>query len=366
MSQTSSPTADTGACPFHQATAAKAPNGCPISARAAEFDPFEDGYQQDPPEYVRWAREQEPVFYSPKLGYWVVTRYDDIKAIFRDNITFSPSTVSDNAVTVLGQGNSAGNGLALSGSSIDASAALFNSQSMSSAVNASASDIRVDVNADGQLLDGVSQTVTGNSVAVSAGLNDATNALSVDAANTVGGNVGLAGASNDTGSFDGFTGAVADFAVTNLQDSTGTATASLVDARAGILMGDGALGTGGSLTVTGNQFSARAMMSSGDLSFGRINYQLPVGGYGTRIGASWSKVNFEVCCQVGLNPSGEGRIVSLYALHPLARSRNFSAYLNVSYDDKTSNNRSGVAANRERAVDLFTVGTSIEARDCGW
>ncbi|KAG0754572.1 hypothetical protein G6F22_020933 [Rhizopus arrhizus] len=69
--------------------AAAAASGCPVhvSERAAEFDPFGDGYQQDPPEYVRWAREQEPVFYSPKLGYWVVTRYDDIKAIFRDNIT---------------------------------------------------------------------------------------------------------------------------------------------------------------------------------------------------------------------------------------------------------------------------------------
>jgi cytochrome P450/NAD(P)H-flavin reductase/ferredoxin len=80
-------------CPIdHKAlTGLQAPNGCPISQRAAEFDPFEDAYQQDPPEYVRWAREQEPVFYSPKLGYWVVTRYDDIKAIFRDNITFSPS-----------------------------------------------------------------------------------------------------------------------------------------------------------------------------------------------------------------------------------------------------------------------------------
>jgi cytochrome P450/ferredoxin-NADP reductase len=80
-------------CPFHHASesAPTAPNGCPVSARAAAFDPFEDGYQQDPPEYVRWAREQEPVFYSPKLGYWVVTRYADIKAIFRDNITFSPS-----------------------------------------------------------------------------------------------------------------------------------------------------------------------------------------------------------------------------------------------------------------------------------
>ncbi|MCD0502181.1 cytochrome P450/oxidoreductase [Bordetella petrii] len=76
-------------CPVDHA--ALASNGCPVSRRAAEFDPFGDGYQQDPPEYVRWAREQEPVFYSPKLGYWVVTRYDDIKAIFRDNLTFSPS-----------------------------------------------------------------------------------------------------------------------------------------------------------------------------------------------------------------------------------------------------------------------------------
>ncbi|HYP86382.1 cytochrome P450/oxidoreductase [Variovorax sp.] len=81
------------ACPFAPGAAAAppAPNGCPVSHRAADFDPFSDGYQQDPPDYVRWAREQEPVFYSPQLGYWVVTRYEDIKAIFRDNLTFSPS-----------------------------------------------------------------------------------------------------------------------------------------------------------------------------------------------------------------------------------------------------------------------------------
>jgi cytochrome P450/ferredoxin-NADP reductase len=84
------PSSGTPGCPVAHHAAA---SGCPVhvSERAAEFDPFGDGYQQDPPEYVRWAREQEPVFYSPKLGYWVVTRYDDIKAIFRDNITFSPS-----------------------------------------------------------------------------------------------------------------------------------------------------------------------------------------------------------------------------------------------------------------------------------
>ncbi len=80
-------------CPFRPVSddAAAHPAGCPASAGAAAFDPFDDAYQQDPPEYVRWAREREPVFYSPKLGYWVVARYDDIKTIFRDNRTFSPS-----------------------------------------------------------------------------------------------------------------------------------------------------------------------------------------------------------------------------------------------------------------------------------
>jgi len=65
--------------------------GCPYSARAAAFNPFEDGYQQDPGAYVAWAREEEPVFFAPEIGYWVVTRYEDVKAVFRDNHTFSPA-----------------------------------------------------------------------------------------------------------------------------------------------------------------------------------------------------------------------------------------------------------------------------------
>jgi cytochrome P450/ferredoxin-NADP reductase len=80
-------------CPFASPplSAHRTPTGCPVSQRAADFDPFEDAYQQDPPAYVRWSREEEPVFYNPATGYWVVTRYDSIKAIFRDNLTFSPS-----------------------------------------------------------------------------------------------------------------------------------------------------------------------------------------------------------------------------------------------------------------------------------
>jgi len=63
---------------------------CPFSKMAAEFDAFAGPYQADPAEALRWSRDQLPVFYSPRLGYWVVSRYDDIKAVFRDNILFSP------------------------------------------------------------------------------------------------------------------------------------------------------------------------------------------------------------------------------------------------------------------------------------
>ncbi|WP_433410412.1 cytochrome P450/oxidoreductase [Saccharomonospora azurea] len=69
------------------------PTGCPVSANAAAFDPFTGPYQEDPPGSLRWSRDEEPVFYSPELGYWVVTRYEDVKAVFRDNETFSPANV---------------------------------------------------------------------------------------------------------------------------------------------------------------------------------------------------------------------------------------------------------------------------------
>ena len=64
---------------------------CPFSAQAAAFDPFEGFFHADPSEALRGSRAREPVFFSPKLGYWVVSRYEDVKAVFRDNVTFSPS-----------------------------------------------------------------------------------------------------------------------------------------------------------------------------------------------------------------------------------------------------------------------------------
>jgi cytochrome P450 len=40
------------------------------------------------------AREQEPVFYSPELGYWVITRYEDVLSILRDPERFSAANAN--------------------------------------------------------------------------------------------------------------------------------------------------------------------------------------------------------------------------------------------------------------------------------
>ncbi|MGZ4203049.1 MAG: cytochrome P450, partial [Thermoleophilaceae bacterium] len=57
--------------------------GCPV---AHAFDPFDIS---DPFDFYARARAEEPVFFSEQLGYWVVSRYEDILAIFKDPKTFS-------------------------------------------------------------------------------------------------------------------------------------------------------------------------------------------------------------------------------------------------------------------------------------
>ena len=59
---------------------------CPIHDLAADFDPLD---LSDPFPLLARARREQPVFYSPAVDYWVVTRYEDVKAIFRDHETYT-------------------------------------------------------------------------------------------------------------------------------------------------------------------------------------------------------------------------------------------------------------------------------------
>ena len=56
---------------------------CPVNHA---FDPLD---LSDPFPLLAQARRQQPVFYSPDIDFWVITRYHDIKTIFRDHETYT-------------------------------------------------------------------------------------------------------------------------------------------------------------------------------------------------------------------------------------------------------------------------------------
>jgi cytochrome P450 len=60
--------------------------GCPVQAG---FDPLSAEALADPMHVLASLPEDEPVFYAPAIDYFVVTRYADVEAVFRDPETFS-------------------------------------------------------------------------------------------------------------------------------------------------------------------------------------------------------------------------------------------------------------------------------------
>jgi cytochrome P450 len=57
---------------------------CPI-----HFDPLAPEQRRDPYPVYAQARRDAPVFYADEFGFWLVTRYDDVLAVLKDNATFS-------------------------------------------------------------------------------------------------------------------------------------------------------------------------------------------------------------------------------------------------------------------------------------
>ena len=61
----------------------------------AEFNPFEPSQASDPYPMYSYAREHMPIFFSPLLNMWVVTRHEDICEIARNTTHFSNGRAVD-------------------------------------------------------------------------------------------------------------------------------------------------------------------------------------------------------------------------------------------------------------------------------
>ncbi|MGC1237392.1 MAG: cytochrome P450 [Acidimicrobiales bacterium] len=57
------------------------------------FNPFDTGFMTVPGTVLAQAREESPVFFSPIINSWVVTRYDDVVGILREPSQFSSKEV---------------------------------------------------------------------------------------------------------------------------------------------------------------------------------------------------------------------------------------------------------------------------------
>ncbi|MCU1370131.1 MAG: putative cytochrome [Ilumatobacteraceae bacterium] len=70
--------------------------------RPAVFDPFEDGFVDDPYDQYARLREGDPVHHSALLHGWVVTRFDDVNKLLRDRSVSSEITkATPNPLTIM-------------------------------------------------------------------------------------------------------------------------------------------------------------------------------------------------------------------------------------------------------------------------
>ncbi len=60
-------------------------------ARTAEFDPFSAEYFDDPYDLYRTMRDEAPVFFSERYGFWALFRYEDVCEAHKEWQTFSSS-----------------------------------------------------------------------------------------------------------------------------------------------------------------------------------------------------------------------------------------------------------------------------------
>lgn len=60
-----------------------------MTATAVEFDPFSDEYFDDPTEIYRRLRDESPVYFNEKYGFYALSRFADVVAAHRDWRGFS-------------------------------------------------------------------------------------------------------------------------------------------------------------------------------------------------------------------------------------------------------------------------------------
>ncbi|MCC6475063.1 MAG: ShlB/FhaC/HecB family hemolysin secretion/activation protein [Burkholderiales bacterium] len=105
----------------------------------------------------------------------------------------------------------------------------------------------------------------------------------------------------------------------------------------------------------GDLLSVQLTKGAPGLEYSHLNYQLPAGGGGLRVGAQYSHVHYELGERfAALGLSGEAGSATAFFQYPLVRSRQSSAYVGLSYERRSLQDRIGaVNAVTDKDARLF-------------
>ena len=120
-------------------------------------------------------------------------------------------------------------------------------------------------------------------------------------------------------------------------------------------------------TGYGDQLSARFQSAPQNTrtNLSRIAWQTPVGYYGTQVGASYTRLNYLLIKDFAvLRAEGDASIASVFATHPIVRSRNFNVNAQLGYDSKRLEDRVlSVGSTETRRINLTRLGLQGDWRD---
>ena len=118
-------------------------------------------------------------------------------------------------------------------------------------------------------------------------------------------------------------------------------------------------------STLGDQASFRGFRTDEGMWFTRLTYLVPVWHYGTRVGVTYSRFEYELAKEfTDLGASGDGDVRSIFMFHPIIRTRNSNLIFQGAYEDKQLTDRVTTTDSlEERAIDSVKAGLVGDFRD---
>lgn len=115
----------------------------------------------------------------------------------------------------------------------------------------------------------------------------------------------------------------------------------------------------------GDTFSVSGLSSGNGMNYGRLAYDSLLNGQGTHLGGSWSALSYTLGDTLAsLNAHGTAQVQSLWARHPLLRSRDVNLYAQLQYDAlQLRDHIDASAIQTDRSLKNWTLGLAGDTRD---